>query len=128
MQFEVFLQEWYDQPLFQSLKKDRARFDRLMERRKRNDPAELAKSLRGMGAGVQPPLWHELRRLDIPLLVIAGDGDAKYREIAREMARSCKNAASAVVDGTGHNVHEEDPKAYTKLLRQFLTDAIRGES
>lgn len=124
MEFEVFLQEWYEQPLFQSLKKDRARFDRLLERRKLNDPAELAKSLRGMGAGVQPPLWHELPRLDIPLLVIAGDGDMKYRKIAKKMARSCEQASLAVVSGTGHNVHEENPEEYTTLLRQFLTETI----
>ncbi|HEV8344804.1 MAG TPA: 2-succinyl-6-hydroxy-2,4-cyclohexadiene-1-carboxylate synthase [Candidatus Binatia bacterium] len=124
IEFEVFLQEWYEQPLFQSLKKDRVRFDRLLERRKINDPAELAKSLRGMSAGVQPPLWHELQRFDIPLLVIAGDGDTKYRKIAKKMARSCKKASLALVDGTWHNVHEENPKEYTTLLRQFLTETI----
>jgi 2-succinyl-6-hydroxy-2,4-cyclohexadiene-1-carboxylate synthase len=77
-----------------------------------------------MGVGVQPPLWHELPQLDIPLLVIAGDGDTKYRKIAKKMADSCKKAFLAVVLGTGHNVHEEDSKEYTKLLRQFLTETI----
>lgn len=122
---DAFLQSWYEQPLFESLKRNSARFSRLLERRRSNDPAELAISLRGMGAGVQPSLWNELPRLKTPLLVMAGEQDAKYRQIAEKILRSSKEAFLAVVPGSGHNAHVENPVEYTKVLRQFLTAPLR---
>src|ERR687894_1308160 len=55
-----FLRDWYRQPLFASLARDGDLFRRTIEDKTRNDPGELAKSLRGMGTGSQPPLWGEL--------------------------------------------------------------------
>lgn len=119
---KAFLQSWYEQPLFKSLKRDKARFRELLERREMNDPVELVKSLRAMSAGVQPPLWDKLPQLGIPLLLIAGDQDAKYQQIAQRMASQCKDASLALVANAGHNVHVENPIEYAKLLRQFLAD------
>ncbi|MDP8899869.1 MAG: alpha/beta fold hydrolase, partial [Actinomycetota bacterium] len=58
-----FLREWYRQPIFAPLARDEDLLRRTIEDRLRNDPAELAKSLRGMGTGSQPSLWGELPNL-----------------------------------------------------------------
>jgi len=118
--FEGFLQSWYQQPLFESLKRDRARFDRLLERRRSNNPMELAKSLKGMSAGIQPSLWSSLPQLEIPLLVVTGEHDVKYPALAKEMARLCKTASLATVADAGHNAHAEKPAQYAQQLQQFL--------
>jgi 2-succinyl-6-hydroxy-2,4-cyclohexadiene-1-carboxylate synthase len=120
--FESFLHSWYSQPLFESLTRDSVRFQQLLLRRRDNDPFELATSLRWMGAGVQPSLWESLPQLGIPLLVLAGEYDGKYRSIADEIAARCRNARATVVPDAGHNVHAENPEAYTRGLLGFLME------
>lgn len=115
--FGRFLEDWYRQPLFASLARDEALLRRTIEARRRNDPAELAQSLRGMGTGSQPSLWDELPRLRVPALAVAGALDEKYMEISRRMARLALSMESAVVPGAGHNVHVEAPEAFLNLLK-----------
>ena len=42
-----------------------------------------------MGTGVQPSLWGRLGELTMPTLLLAGEQDAKFTAINREMARCC---------------------------------------
>ena len=49
--FENFLRDWYRQPLFAPLAREERLLWRTIEARRRNDPSELARSLRGMGTG-----------------------------------------------------------------------------
>jgi 2-succinyl-6-hydroxy-2,4-cyclohexadiene-1-carboxylate synthase len=58
--FSRFLTTWYSQPLFETLTRDRDRFLRILERRQRNDPLALARSMRGMGTGAQPSLCPDI--------------------------------------------------------------------
>lgn len=119
--FQEFLQAWYSEPLFASLANDSEQFQALLAKRSQNNPKELAKVLRGMGAGIQSPLWRELPQLEIPLLMIAGEDDARYRRIAVAIQNLCKRAQIAIVRGAGHNVHLEKPKEYVQIVRQFLS-------
>lgn len=118
--FEEFLRDWYRQPLFASLARDEESLNRTIEERLRNDPVELAKSLRGMGTGVQPSLWNELAELRVPALAVAGELDGKFAALSRRMASLSPEMRAAVVPGAGHNVHAEAPLAYLNLLRRFL--------
>lgn len=118
--FEAFLRDWYRQPLFESLARDEGLLRSTIEARRRNDPAELARSLRGMGTGAQPPLWEELSGLRVPALAIAGELDAKFVQIANRMSRITPKVRPAVIPGVGHNVRAEAPDAYAALLRDFL--------
>jgi 2-succinyl-6-hydroxy-2,4-cyclohexadiene-1-carboxylate synthase len=118
--FRTFLRDWYSQPLFASLAQDENLLRRTIEARQRNDPGELAISLRGMGTGSQPSLWGELESLAVPALAIAGELDDKYARISSRMAGINPRIESAVVPGAGHNVHAETPAAYTSLLGRFV--------
>jgi 2-succinyl-6-hydroxy-2,4-cyclohexadiene-1-carboxylate synthase len=115
-----FLHYWYRQPLFAPLARDEDLLRRTIEDKTRNDPAELAKSLQGMGTGRQPSLWGELPDLRVPALAVAGGLDEKFVGISRRMASINAGMRSAVVPDAGHNVHAEAPGAYLSLLGSFL--------
>ena len=118
--FEEFLRDWYRQPLFAPLARDEELLRRTMEARMRNDPAELARSLRGMGTGSQPSLWGELPNLQVPTLAVAGDLDDKFVEIAARMANTSPLVRATTIPGAGHDAHDEAPADYLALLRGFL--------
>ena len=120
-EFEEFLRDWYGQPLFAPLARDGELLRRTLERRRQNDPNELAKSLRGMGAGSQPALWEELPRLRVPALAIAGELDEKFVGISHRMKSLSPGMRTVVVPGVGHNVHVEATETYLSLLENFLT-------
>ncbi len=118
--FDQFLRKWYNQPLFDSLKRDQKRFRALMEKRKINDPVGLARSLRFMGSGVQDSLWGKLKDLQVPTLLIVGEYDSKFQEIAQEMSTKADKIRVKTVRGAGHNVHFEKPSEYAEVLKGFL--------
>lgn len=119
-----FMKEWYDQPLFASLKQNKVRFAKLLTNRINNNKGGLttsiATSLRMMGAGVQPSLWAELHKIEACLLLIVGEKDDKFKRIATEMAPRCPRASVSIVDGAGHNVHWERPEEYARTVKDFL--------
>lgn len=116
--FEEFLERWYRQPLFASLHDELV--EDLIERRKANDPSELARSLRGTGAGSQPSLWEEMKTLRVPTLVIVGELDEKFTNTAREMANLSLLISPEVVPDAGHNVRLEAPEEYVRIIGEFL--------
>jgi 2-succinyl-6-hydroxy-2,4-cyclohexadiene-1-carboxylate synthase len=118
--FKEFLLEWYRQPLFATLARDEALLRQTIEARRRNDPVELARSLRGMGVGNQHSLWGELKDLAVPALAVAGDLDERYATISSRMASISPSIEPLVIPGVGHNVRAEAPTEYAALLRRFL--------
>src|SRR5215210_1295567 len=118
--FDGFLRDWYSQPLFAPLAWDEGLLRRTIEERRRNDPVELARSLRGMGVGNQPPLWEELEGLAVPALAVAGGLDEKYATISSRMASISPRIGPVVIPGVGHNVRAEAPTEYAARLRRFL--------
>lgn len=124
-----FLKEWYDQPLFASLRQDKKRFARLLADRTENNKSGsatgsatgLATSLRMMGAGAQPSLWRQLYKIQACLLLIVGEKDDKFKRIAAEMAPKCPRASICIVEGVGHNTHWEKPEEYARIVKGFLS-------
>ena len=123
--FEGFLEAWYRQPLFASLSFHEGLRARMIEMRKRNDPAELARVLRGMGTGEMTPLWERLPGLGVATLAVTGAHDERYVAYAKRMARLSPGLSVAIVPEAGHNVHAERPEAYLAHVRAFL-EAHRG--
>ena len=118
--FPGFVRDWYRQALFAPLARDGDLLRRTIAERRGSDPAELARSLRGMGTGSQPPLWNELPSLRVPTLAVAGGLDEKFVDVSRRMASINAGMRLAVVPGVGHNVHAEAPGTYLSLLESFL--------
>jgi len=118
---EAFVDFWEELPLFESQHSlpDHVRAGQ-RARRLLNDPASLAASLRGLGTGSQPSYWEALHSLPVPTLVMAGQGDPKFVEIAREMAQCIPDAELAVVEGAGHAVHLERSDVWLSHVAGFL--------
>ncbi|NKB25520.1 MAG: 2-succinyl-6-hydroxy-2,4-cyclohexadiene-1-carboxylate synthase [Kiritimatiellae bacterium] len=126
--FEDFLQTWYNQPLFDSFKKNLTVYQTTLVSRRKNDPQELAKALYGMSIGHQKPLWQDLAKSRIPILSIAGEHDPKHRTITEEMGSLSKTIQTAIVSGAGHNVHVEKPHDYVHVIRDFIKGIYDNDS
>lgn len=116
-----FVDYWESLPLFASHMRLPAAV-RAEQRRQRlqNDPHGLTLSLRGMGAGVMPPLWDALPTLTMPVLLISGANDAKYTALNAQMAARLPNARHVVVDSSGHTPHLEQPEIFQVSVLEFL--------
>ncbi len=113
-----FLDSWYKMPLFQSLN-DLER-DALIAKRSQNKPAELRKSLEGMGLGAQPSHWEHLQDLRVPAWALAGGTDPKFVSIAQEMA-SVSQVEAVVIPNASHAVPSERPQMLAELLQGLLS-------
>ncbi|HTL88685.1 MAG TPA: 2-succinyl-6-hydroxy-2,4-cyclohexadiene-1-carboxylate synthase [Leptolyngbya sp.] len=120
--FDQFLINWYNQPLFRSFKAH-PQFEQMLKARSRNSPVELARSLREMGTGMQPSLWKRLKIHRNPLLLIAGECDRKFVEINQEMASLCETAELAIAPNAGHNVHFEKLEWYVCQINAFFNES-----
>lgn len=125
----TFVDRWERIPLFatQARLSDDVRA-RLRQQRLTNRPAGLANSLLGMGTGAQPSLWPRLRELTMPVLLIAGEDDTKYSEMARAMASRMPCAAVRIVSGAGHAVHLERPDAFNDHVKEFLKRCLSQQN
>jgi 2-succinyl-6-hydroxy-2,4-cyclohexadiene-1-carboxylate synthase len=84
--------------------------------RLRSTPAGLAAALRGLGTGALPSLWERLGELAVPVELVVGERDAKFLEIAGEMALALPRARMHVVSDAGHAVHLEAPEAVAEVI------------
>jgi 2-succinyl-6-hydroxy-2,4-cyclohexadiene-1-carboxylate synthase len=113
----AFLDRWLAGPLFATLPAEAAgRAERLA-----NTAPGLASALRELGTGAQEPLWDRLPTLRPPVLLVAGELDAKFAAIAGQMAAAVgPRARVALVPEAGHAVHLERPAELAALVEDFL--------
>jgi 2-succinyl-6-hydroxy-2,4-cyclohexadiene-1-carboxylate synthase len=111
---EAFAAHWSALPLLADQPPDVAAAAHAL--RLAQSPAGLAAALRGLGSGVMEPLWDRLPQLAIPVTLIAGKRDAKFRALAQRMAALLPDPALRVVAGAGHAVQLERPEAVAELL------------
>lgn len=111
--FEDFIERWRAQPLFAEDPPHVAELAR--EEQRRNDPHALAAVLRGIGTGEMAPLWGRLGELAMPVVVVAGEGDMKFRALGERMAALIGDARMLVVPG-GHALALESPAALARAL------------
>lgn len=81
-----------------------------------SEPAALAQALREFGPGAMEPLWDRLAELGIPVTIVAGERDARYREIAGRMGALLPGAQVVVLSGAGHALPREAPGDLAALL------------
>src|SRR3954447_25357282 len=111
---EAFAAEWARLPLWEGQServRAAANADRL-----RNTAGGLAAALRGLGTGTLPSLWERLGELTMPVTLVTGERDAKFRAIADRMAERLPRAEVVVVPGAGHAAHLERPELVAAAL------------
>jgi len=113
---EAFATEWGAQPLFEG-QPERVRAAAYADRL-RNTPHGLANALRGLGTGVMEPLWDRLGELDLPVTLIVGERDEKFRAIAERMRERLPQAELTIVPGAGHAAQLERPELVAAAVYQ----------
>ena len=122
---DSFLEDWLNQPLFAGLPDDPAE----RAARRTNRPEGLASSLRLTGTGRQRPLWDELTRLSMPVLVLAGQRDEKFSALGQRLAHCIgTNATFETVAGAGHASHLEAPESFVLSVRRWLARQAPSQS
>lgn len=115
-----FLTEWVSQPLFQGIAERGADFiAQEVERRLPIQRSGLACSLKYFSTGVMPSVWHQLRDIQAPTLVIAGSRDRKYLTLAFELVNQMENAQLRTLE-TSHAPLIEAPNLLWKDVTNFL--------
>ena len=117
--FRLFLENWYQQPIFASLR-SHPNFPQMLEKRLNNSPAQLAKSLRNLSIGMQPSLWEKLSKSEVPLLLLVGELDLKFVQINQQMQQLCKLSQLEIVPNCGHNIHFENPNLFVEKIQVFF--------
>jgi 2-succinyl-6-hydroxy-2,4-cyclohexadiene-1-carboxylate synthase len=117
----AFVDLWERLPLFASQMRLPAETRaRVRAQRLESDPRGLANSLRGMGTGRQTSLWERLPSMSMPALLIAGALDAKYCDLATQMAAAMPHARARVIPDAGHTTHLEQPAAFQEAVLEIL--------
>jgi 2-succinyl-6-hydroxy-2,4-cyclohexadiene-1-carboxylate synthase len=111
--FEQFAEAWQAQPLFVGDPPEVAALACVDQRR--NDPLTLAAAMRGIGTGEMQPLWSRLAELTMPVTVIVGRRDAKFRDLGQRMAALLPRGELLVVPG-GHRLALENPGAVADAI------------
>jgi 2-succinyl-6-hydroxy-2,4-cyclohexadiene-1-carboxylate synthase len=116
--YERFIERWRAQPLFAD---EPPAVDALArEDQRRNRPDALAAALRGIGSGEMEPLWGRLGELAMPVTLLVGERDAKYRTLGRRMAELIPRGELILVPG-GHGLPLENPGAVAASLYSCST-------
>jgi 2-succinyl-6-hydroxy-2,4-cyclohexadiene-1-carboxylate synthase len=105
--FEEFVERWRTQPLFAAEPPAAGALAR--EDQRRNRPHALAAALRGIGTGEMAPLWDRLGALTMPVTVLVGERDAKYRALGARMVGLMADGELRVLPG-GHGLALENPQ------------------
>lgn len=114
-----FVRNWIENPMFAGIPPER---QYLLERME-NTVEGLEHSIIQSGVGNQDPTWHLLDRLEMPVLVIAGADDAKFRALGERLVSSIgDNARLALVADAGHAAHLEQPDAFLEVVRPWLVE------
>jgi len=126
----AFIEFWKETPMIRSQKNINPEARSSMAAARQAHTTEgLAASLRQFGQGTCPNLWPELNRLSMPLLLISGEKDHKYTQIAKRMVPQLSTPNSpllthAVIDNVSHMPHLEAPDSTAEVVRHFLNTLL----
>lgn len=115
LNFDTFLEEWYAQPLFESLKKRPELREQIIKTRSKQDPKRMADVLSLLTLGRMPACSSFPRRT----LFLYGENDEKYKALSLKLPSQVKVEQ---VKGCGHILHLEDPSACAKYI---LEDVVQ---
>ncbi|MFA7288761.1 MAG: 2-succinyl-6-hydroxy-2,4-cyclohexadiene-1-carboxylate synthase [Melioribacteraceae bacterium] len=119
---QKFFNEWYEQPLFHSLKSNPMLFEKTLKNKTKQNITGLKNSLKYFSPGLMPSYWNELNNISVPLLLISGSLDQKYCEINKRINSVLEASDWEIINGAGHNTHLEKPDDFIKLVNKFLKE------
>ncbi len=119
---EGFIDEWEALPLFATQRRNATKgsLERQRQMRLAHDANGLAWAMRRLGLGHMPSQWEAMKSSPVPLHLIVGEEDLKFRGIADRVAERVSGARCHVVRGAGHNVVLESPAAVREVITTVL--------
>lgn len=118
---ESFVDRWMANPLFSTQARlGDAFLADARAQRLRGRPEGLARSLRGAGTGSMRPLHDRLHRCAMPVALVVGADDPKFRAIAEELSASLPDALITTVADAGHAAHLEQPDAVATAIAHTI--------
>jgi len=119
---ERFVDQWEALSLFSGLAKLPGDVRQRLRARRVGQRAEgLAWALRSLGTGVQPDLWPALPHVRAPTLLLTGEDDPKYTQLARRMAAELPVVWRHSIPGCTHTPHLEAPAIWASEVLGFLS-------
>lgn len=124
-----FIAQWESEPLFETqrdlpdgvLQKQRAiRLDHVA--------SGLAHSLDVLGLAVMPNYGEALLCSDVPVTIVAGARDQKFRDLTFSLADRSPELEAVIIEGAGHNPLLEAPQAVAEAMRALSERATPGAS
>jgi 2-succinyl-6-hydroxy-2,4-cyclohexadiene-1-carboxylate synthase len=110
--FETFLKNWYDQPLFHSLKKKPELYAKILKRRSLQNPRHMAEILRSFSLAWQPAL-----EFSKGTLFLHGEEDLSFDALYRTLP---SHVTVKKIANCGHLLHLENPKAVAETIKHFF--------
>jgi 2-succinyl-6-hydroxy-2,4-cyclohexadiene-1-carboxylate synthase len=123
MPLQQWGERWDAEPLFAQ---DPVEVRRLASAdRARNDPRALAAAMRGLSTGAMEPLWSRLGELSMPVTIVFGKRDAKFRTLAERMRDRLPAARLVQIPG-GHRLPLQSAAALARVVDQSMTKSETG--
>jgi 2-succinyl-6-hydroxy-2,4-cyclohexadiene-1-carboxylate synthase len=109
--WENLLQDWNKQEVFQNrpvpFTRSESQFDR----------DRLSKQIVNWSVGSQESLIEKMQNLEIPILYVAGECDAKFKVLAEQFKSF---AEVSIVPDAAHRVPWDQPQKFSELINHFV--------
>jgi len=95
-----------------------------------HSPKGLALTMRGVQKR-RPSLWElvdDMKRIDVPVLIMTGDEDDPCLEPALLMKRNIATSGLLVLPFSGHTINIEEPQVFNQALLEFLLRVDEGRA
>jgi 2-succinyl-6-hydroxy-2,4-cyclohexadiene-1-carboxylate synthase len=109
----LVLPDWYQQAVFSSLNHDQRQS--LVLKRSGNLGSGVAHMLLATSLAKQTPLLQTMETLILPTIYLCGERDKKFTRLVEDTQLQYQVIASA-----GHNVHVEQPYAFSMAINNFV--------
>lgn len=93
-----------------------------------HSPVGKALTMRGV-QGARPPIFdyeEQIRRLEVPSLILAGDEDEPCLEPSLFLKRAIRSSGLMVFPQSGHTINLEEPDLFNRVVLDFLTAVEHG--
>lgn len=122
----AFLKEWNELPLIatQRTNIDPNYYNCMLRARRQHQAQGLAASLRNHGTGALPSAWEQLSKLDLPVLLVTGEADPKFTQIANQMMEFLPRVTHEILPVVGHAAHLEAGQFFLKKLTKWMRHEV----
>jgi len=114
-----FLNEWYGQPVFDSIRAKKDIFESLLKRRQKQRVRALSQILKGLSLAKQDSFLSNFPNFP-PTLFLCGKKDIKYQKLYSKLLYYGDHIQVEEIEEVGHAPHLENKKLFTEVLQKHL--------